>query len=219
MTYILFIFILNQFILFLQPKDRALLQAQAAVSAATDDQSLPSTLPTSNDDEFRPFVRVLPEFKFWYSCTYATILSIFATFFKIFDVPVFWPVLVFYFVMLFMATMRRQWLDMRRLKYVPWDIGSKRTYKSDPRKLSVKPRDTASTAQAAMDVSAVSTASGRASQAPVPTINVQQKKAHQAQPPASHAAAAQPPPSQPSMVQNTVRTQQLHQNNDKMQAP
>lgn len=169
-TYVLFIFILNQFILFLQPKDRAALAAAQAAAAATtaDDGALPSTLPTNADDEFRPFVRRLPEFKFWYSCTYATVIAFVATFFKVCDVPVFWPVLVFYFLMLFTATMRRQWLDMRRLKYVPWDIGGKRKYKSDPRKLAVSKRDPASVAQAAHE--AVTTATGRPPPAPVPTV-------------------------------------------------
>jgi Rer1 family len=151
-TYVLLIFLLNQFILFVQPKDRASLIARRLNPEGGDatDTAVPA-LPTRDADEFRPFVRRLPEFKFWYSSTVATVLAIYATFFSIFDVPVFWPVLVFYFVMLFVATMRRQWLDMKRLKYVPWDIGNKKTYKSDPKKMSVMPRDAASVARAAMD--------------------------------------------------------------------
>lgn len=174
-TYVLFIFILNQFILFLQPKDRAALAAaQAAANAATGASSGPS-LPTEADEEFRPFVRRLPEFKFWHSCTNATIFAFFATFFKFCDVPVFWPVLVFYFIILFIATMRRQWLDMRRLKYVPWDIGSKRKYKSDPRKLTVTNRDAATVALAKHD--AVATASARPPPVPVPTVNIKKSAA------------------------------------------
>jgi hypothetical protein len=156
-TYVLLIFILNQFILFLQPKDRASLLARRAsdgeggagegASAASD----PAALPTRDAEEFRPFVRRLPEFQMWHSVTVATALSIAATFFPVFDVPVYWPVLVFYFVMLFVATMRRQWLDMKRLKYVPWDIGAKKTYKSDPKRVSVKPRDAATLARAQVD--------------------------------------------------------------------
>lgn len=129
-THVLFIFILNQFILFLQPKDRASLVAKVAAAGSTADEDAsssdaPPLLPTMDDDEFRPFVRRLPEFKFWYSTTYTTILAFCATFFRAFDVPVFWPVLLFYFVLLFATTMRRQWLDMKKLKYVPWDIGVK----------------------------------------------------------------------------------------------
>lgn len=142
-AYVLFIFILNQFILFLQPKDRAALVARAASSANGDTTATPDeteedvALPTLDGEEFRPFVRRLPEFKFWYSTTYATILAFCATFFEAFDIPVFWPLLLFYFVLLFVATMRKQWLDMKRLRYVPWDIGSKKVYKSDPKRVSV----------------------------------------------------------------------------------
>ena len=171
-TYVLFIFILNQFILFLQPKDRtALIAAQAAATRVTDGPAL----PTGAEDEFRPFVRRLPEFQFWYSCTNATVVAFVATFFQFCDVPVFWPVLVFYFIILFIATMRRQWLDMRRLKYVPWDIGNKRTYKSDPRKMAVTNRDAASVAQAQHD--AVATASARPPPVPVPTVNIKKNPA------------------------------------------
>lgn len=171
-TYVLFIFILNQFILFLQPKDRAALaaaQAQAATATGTAASTESGALPTNTADEFRPFVRRLPEFKFWYSCTNATILSFFATFFKFCDVPVFWPVLVFYFIILFVATMRRQWLDMRRLKYVPWDIGNKRKYKSDPRKMTVSKSaqalSTSSNAQQQLP-------GNRPPPVPVPTVNM-----------------------------------------------
>lgn len=175
-TYVLFIFILNQFILFLQPKDRAALQAAQAAAATVTGAGAAGgeaggsggDLPTSADDEFRPFVRRLPEFKFWYSCTNATVIAFCATFFKFCDVPVFWPVLVFYFIVLFVATMRRQWLDMRRLKYVPWDIGAKRKYKSDPRAMGVT-RDAASAAQAAHNAS-VATSSARPPPVPVPTV-------------------------------------------------
>lgn len=42
------------------------------------------------------------------SATRATAVSIFCTFFEAFDVPVYWPILVVYFFVLFALTMRRQ---------------------------------------------------------------------------------------------------------------
>ena len=42
------------------------------------------------------------------SATRATVASIFASFFEMFDVPVYWPILVVYFFVLFLLTMRRQ---------------------------------------------------------------------------------------------------------------
>lgn len=171
-TYVLGIFILNQFILFLQPKDRASLIARRADAGTPSSPSVPATdpsaLPSLDAEEFRPFVRRLPEFQMWHSVTLATVASIVATFIPLFDVPVYWPVLVFYFILLFVATMRRQWLDMKRLKYVPWDIGAKKTYKSDPKTLSVKPRDAASVARAKMDGGGPAGASSPPP--PVPTV-------------------------------------------------
>ena len=65
-------------------------------------------LPTKQNDEFRPFIRRLPEFKFWYSATKATVIAFTCTFFDFFNIPVFWPILVMYFITLFCITMKRQ---------------------------------------------------------------------------------------------------------------
>jgi len=124
--YVLFIFLLNQFILFLKPKDYSSLME----TNESNEASLPSKTQDVVDGEFRPFVRRLPEFKFWYTITKATLVAFGATFFDVFDVPVFWPILVMYFISLFVLTMRRQLMDMKRFKYVPWDIGKKKKYKS-----------------------------------------------------------------------------------------
>ena len=66
------------------------------------------TLPTSRDDEFRPFIRRLPEFKFWYALTKAFCVAFVMTFFSLFNIPVFWPILLLYFIALFFLTMKRQ---------------------------------------------------------------------------------------------------------------
>ena len=63
-----------------------------------------SGLPTKEDQEFRPFVRRLPEFKFWYSATRAITIGFFCSWFEIFNLPVFWPVLVVYWLILFGLT-------------------------------------------------------------------------------------------------------------------
>nr|DAD21458.1 TPA_asm: hypothetical protein HUJ06_022921 [Nelumbo nucifera] len=47
-------------------------------------------------------------------------------FFSMFDVPVFWPVLFFYWVVLFILTMKRQILHMIKYKYVPFSFGKQR---------------------------------------------------------------------------------------------
>ena len=43
-----------------------------------------------------------------YSATKATLIAFFCTFFEFFNIPVFWPILVMYFITLFCITMKRQ---------------------------------------------------------------------------------------------------------------
>ncbi|KAH7648868.1 hypothetical protein FG379_002338 [Cryptosporidium bovis] len=112
-TYGLSIYILNLFIGFLSPQ--------------IDPEEEGMVLPVHDSQEFRPFERRLPEFKFWLSATRATLISIFLTFFEIFDLPVFWPILLAYFIFLFVLTMRQQIQHMIKYRYVPFSWG-KQTY-------------------------------------------------------------------------------------------
>lgn len=99
--YSLGIYLLNLFLAFLQPKfDPSLTQDEGLEDG---DASQP-TLPTKQDEEFRPFIRRLPEFKFWHSSTRAIAIAFFCTWWGVFNVPVFWPVLVVYFIILFSLT-------------------------------------------------------------------------------------------------------------------
>lgn len=120
-TYALGIYHLNLFIAFLTPKiDPALdldsgklcsfgeaSQTSVCSLILADDPDGPA-LPTRSNEEFRPFIRRLPEFKFWYAITKSTTIALVCTFFDVFNVPVFWPILVMYFITLFCITMKRQ---------------------------------------------------------------------------------------------------------------
>uniref|UniRef100_A0A453RV30 Protein RER1 n=1 Tax=Aegilops tauschii subsp. strangulata TaxID=200361 RepID=A0A453RV30_AEGTS len=113
-TYALGIYLLNLLIAFLSPQvDPELAEVLGEGPA----------LPTRSSDEFRPFVRRLPEFKFWYSIVKAFCIAFGMTFFSVFDVPVFWPILLFYWVVLFTVTMKRQILHMVKYRYVPFTFG------------------------------------------------------------------------------------------------
>ncbi|KAI3462730.1 hypothetical protein Pfo_030918 [Paulownia fortunei] len=112
-SYALGIYILNLLIGFLSPQ----------VDPEFNDGP---TLPIRGSDEFRPFVRRLPEFKFWYSITKAFCIAFLLTFSSIFDVPVFWPILLFYWIVLCTLTLRRQILHMIKYKYVPFSFGKQR---------------------------------------------------------------------------------------------
>eukprot|EP00904_Undaria_pinnatifida_P011599 jgi/Undpi1/756/HiC_scaffold_10.g04220.m1 len=108
-TYGLGIFLLNNLIGFLSPQ--------------VDPESEGPGLPTTGSDEFKPFSRRLPEFQFWLSSQKGVLLSFGMTFLSIFDIPVFWPILLIYFIVLMILTMKRQVKHMIKHKYVPWNWG------------------------------------------------------------------------------------------------
>lgn len=117
-AYGLGIYLLNNFIAFLSP-----LEDPSMMGSSGSDDGL--SLPTSAKEgkEFRPFARRLPEFKFWLACTRGALTCIVMTLFSVFDVPVFWPILLLYFFILFFMTMRKQIAHMYRHKYVPISFG------------------------------------------------------------------------------------------------
>ena len=119
-TYALAIYILNIFIAFISPKFEPL--------AEEDEIDDGPRLPTHANEEFKPFIRRLPEFKFWLAMTRAILIALFCTCFSLFNIPVFWPILVLYFIILFVITMKRQILHMVRYRYLQFSHG-KRRYK------------------------------------------------------------------------------------------
>lgn len=99
-AYTLGIYLLNLFLAFLTPKfDPSLSQDDGL-----EDGDAAASLPTKQDDEFRPFIRRLPEFKFWHSATRAIAIAFVCSWLPVFDIPVFWPVLVVYWIILVVLT-------------------------------------------------------------------------------------------------------------------
>ncbi|XP_007467459.1 PREDICTED: protein RER1-like [Lipotes vexillifer] len=118
-TYALGIHHLNLLIAFISPKvDPSLME---------DSEDGPS-LPTKQNEEFQSSIRRLPEFKSWHTVTKGILVAMVCTFFEAFNVPVFWPILVMYFVMLFCITMKRQIEHMIEYRYILFTHG-KKTYK------------------------------------------------------------------------------------------
>ena len=69
------------------------------------DGGLLGAVPLSKDGTY---MRTIPEFKYWYRLTKAFAVAFSLTFFELFNIPVFWPILVMYFITLFCITMKRQ---------------------------------------------------------------------------------------------------------------
>ncbi|XP_050667129.1 protein RER1 [Leptidea sinapis] len=128
-TYALGIYHLNLFIAFLTPK------IDPAMDLDGDDENGPA-LPTRASEEFRPFIRRLPEFKFWLSVIKSTLFAFCCTFIDAFNIPVFWPILVMYFITLFCITMKRQIRHMIKYRYLPF-THSKPKYKTVESTVSV----------------------------------------------------------------------------------
>jgi Rer1 family len=78
-AYTLGIYLLSSFLLFLTPKFDPALEMDNDADLDDEGDAGPA-LPTSADEEFRPFVRRLPEFVFWYvgalSFAYSCLLGI-----------------------------------------------------------------------------------------------------------------------------------------------
>lgn len=137
-TYGLGIYLLNLFIGFLSPPVsrahcsccvRRIAHTLARPSRALqmDPESDGPLLPTrSADEEYRPFQRRVSEFTFWLGATRAVFVAFVMTFFSVFNVPVFWPILLLYFLILFTLTMKNQIAHMIKYRYIPISWGKAR---------------------------------------------------------------------------------------------
>jgi Rer1 family len=83
-------------------------------------------LPTVTKDEYRPMERKLPEFKFWLSSTVSVLVVLASTATRATDVPVFWPILVLYFIVAVVIQCRLRVTHMIQHGYVPWEFGGKK---------------------------------------------------------------------------------------------
>ncbi|KAG2323399.1 hypothetical protein Bca4012_058884 [Brassica carinata] len=137
-SYGLATYILNLLIGFLSPKVDP--ELEALDPSASSESS-------KDSDEFKPFVRRLPEFKFWYAATKAFLVAFVMTFFSFLDVPVFWPILLCYWLFLYFLTMKRQIVHMFKYRYVPFDIRKKRYGGNDKPSSSNSPQSDENTPQ------------------------------------------------------------------------
>eukprot|EP01123_Difflugia_compressa_P013236 TRINITY_DN6020_c0_g1_i1.p1 TRINITY_DN6020_c0_g1~~TRINITY_DN6020_c0_g1_i1.p1 ORF type:complete len:213 (-),score=44.39 TRINITY_DN6020_c0_g1_i1:47-607(-) len=113
-TYALGIYLLNLLIDFLSP-----LQDPEYDEFNIDD----GELPVRTNDEYKPFIRKLPEFHFWYSSVSAVFGAFVCTFLEFLDIPVFWPILLIYFFVLFFVSIKNRVVHMIKHKYIPFSLG------------------------------------------------------------------------------------------------
>lgn len=107
-----------------------LAQAVMMVTPLYDpEESRGGDLPTTNakgderDDEFRPFVPVVQEFVVWKSVAKGVFISLLLTVIPLLDIPVYWPILVLYSIVLLAVNMGAKVKHMWQHGYVPWSAG------------------------------------------------------------------------------------------------
>eukprot|EP00921_Rhytidocystis_pertsovi_P004052 GHVQ01006992.1.p1 GENE.GHVQ01006992.1~~GHVQ01006992.1.p1 ORF type:complete len:326 (+),score=64.95 GHVQ01006992.1:263-1240(+) len=134
-SYGLGIFLLNLLIGFLSPQVDPESQVGLGGDVGDDGEEGEESmqLPVRDAEEYRPFQRRLPEYKFWLSGSRAVLIALVMTFFNAFDLPVFWPILLIYFLLLFFLTMKQQIKRMIKYRYLPFSWG-KQTYGDITRK-------------------------------------------------------------------------------------
>lgn len=111
-AYVSVIYLLHTFILFATPKDSSI---PDPFEAEEEDQE--NYNPRNIDNEFRPYVRKLPEFQFWKMCLHIIIVSHFLICFSFTDLPAEPAILVIYSVIIFCITAFRLLAHSKKYKY------------------------------------------------------------------------------------------------------
>ena len=117
-TYLLGLFYLNQIMLYLTPLEDP------------EELEFPEeyVLPVRETDEFKGFQRKIQELELWLKLTQATLACMAMTLFEMFAFPIFWPLLVFYFILMTTFLCRYKIEHMIKYRYIPFDFG-KKTYR------------------------------------------------------------------------------------------
>ncbi|GKT22823.1 Retrieval of early ER protein Rer1 like protein [Aduncisulcus paluster] len=74
------------------------------------------------DDEYKPFIPQLPEFKFWWLFVKSHLICLFLTLFQVFDIPVYWPILFMYLAFVVVLTALDEMKKWKEYGYVPFDF-------------------------------------------------------------------------------------------------
>ncbi|EJW04654.1 hypothetical protein EDEG_01145 [Edhazardia aedis USNM 41457] len=112
-TYCVSIYLLHGLIEFLTPKEENI---PDPFDNFEDDVYEQTTL----DDEYRPFIRRMPEYKFWMFCMQLIGTAFMCTFFDFLDIPVYVPILIFYFIVIAALTAKNMHRHMKKYKYNPF---------------------------------------------------------------------------------------------------
>ena len=113
--YILGFYILQNVILFLTPSSLPSIQDEEENEEHVYD--IPDTQLEKSEDSSKPIIRKLGEFNLWKKLMLGALVSLFTTFFEVLDFPVFWPILMFYFVFVALSIGIKQRRHMKKYGY------------------------------------------------------------------------------------------------------
>lgn len=114
-TYVVGVYLFHGFILFATPKDENI---PDPFEAEEDEENAYS--PVNIDNTLRPFVRNMPEYKYWVFAMKVLIVSFLLTLTSLTDIPVYAPILVAYFVFMVIATAFKLWQHCNKYNYNPF---------------------------------------------------------------------------------------------------
>ena len=115
-SYIMGLYILHLGVQFFQPLGLPSIDDDIIDNEVYEDLPISGQTPSNNDD-FKPLIRSVSEFKFWQNVSFCVGIAIVCTYFKMLDLPVFWPFLLVYFIVLLLLTVRKMLLHMNHFNY------------------------------------------------------------------------------------------------------
>jgi len=119
-SYVLGLYILHALVKFVTPLGLPDIEEEEEEKVG---EELPIFAQTPGDS--KPLIRSVSEFKFWQGITAALLLSNLLISSEAFDLPVYWPFLLGYFIFLVGMTVRKQMKHMERYGYSILDFGKK----------------------------------------------------------------------------------------------
>eukprot|EP01015_Nassula_variabilis_P025689 TRINITY_DN503_c0_g1_i4.p2 TRINITY_DN503_c0_g1~~TRINITY_DN503_c0_g1_i4.p2 ORF type:complete len:191 (+),score=1.09 TRINITY_DN503_c0_g1_i4:120-692(+) len=127
-SYILGLYVLHLIVQFLTPKGIPDLEDE------DDEENMQLPIHQTQENESsepKPLTRTVSEFHFWQDATKAVIIALCTTLSRLFDLPVFWPFLLGYFIFLVAITVKRLMRRMKKYNYSIFDFGKKNMRKPD----------------------------------------------------------------------------------------
>ncbi|EPR78825.1 Retention in endoplasmic reticulum 1-like protein [Spraguea lophii 42_110] len=120
-TYIVSVYLLHSLVMFLTPRDESI------PDPFEEFDEYEEYIPQTVDDEFRPFLRRLPEFDFWCRSMGLILFAWFTTFFSFFNITVYVPILILYFIFMIFLTAHKMYKHIKKYHYNPF-FGDKEQY-------------------------------------------------------------------------------------------